>query len=32
MLELAANVINAGILAYLVLICALNSTVREDEE
>jgi len=31
-LALAAIVIIAGFLAFLVLMCALNSTAREDEE
>ena len=32
MLALAASVIIAGFLFFVVLMCALNSTVREDEE
>jgi hypothetical protein len=32
MLFFAAIVISAGFLAFLVLMCALNSTAREDEE
>jgi len=32
MLATCAIVIIAGFLVFLVLMCALNSTVREDEE
>ena len=32
MLALAAGVIISGFLFFVVLMCALNSTAREDEE